>query len=93
MFIRSLDEKELEIESMESMGMEMEHIFPQTPSGQAMRWSKFKHSDSREIYDLMQQRVFPAIKGMKHGRLPDFTEQGELMQACAFDGGASRAGL
>ena len=79
MFIRSLDEKELEIESMESMGMEMEHIFPQTPSGQAMRWSKFKHSDSREIYDLMQQRVFPAIKGMKHGRLPDFTEQGELI--------------
>lgn len=93
MFIRSLDEKELEIESMESMGMEMEHIFPQTPSGQAMRWSKFKHNDPREIYDLMQQRVFPAIKGMKHGRLPDFTEQGELMQACAFDGGASRAGL
>lgn len=79
MFIRSLDEKELEIESMESMGMEMEHIFPQTPSGQAMRWSKFKDSDSREIYDLMQQRVFPAIKGMKHGRLPDFTEQGELI--------------
>ena len=79
MFIRSLDEKELEIESMESMGMEMEHIFPQTPSGQAMRWSKFKHSDPREIYDLMQQRVFPAIKGMKHGRLPDFTEQGELI--------------
>ena len=79
MFIRSLDEKELEIESMESMGMEMEHIFPQTPSGQAMRWSKFKHSDPREIYDLMQQRVFPAIKEMKHGRLPDFTEQGELI--------------
>lgn len=79
MFIRSLDEKELEIESMESMGMEMEHIFPQTPSGQAMRWSKFKHNDPREIYDLMQQRVFPAIKGMKHGRLPDFTEQGELI--------------
>ncbi len=42
-----------------------------------MRWSKFKNNDSRDIYDVISQRVFPAIKNMKHGRLPDFNEKGE----------------
>ena len=28
----------------------------------------------------MQQRVFPAIKKMKYGRLPDFDENGELVE-------------
>ena len=34
MFIRSLDAKELENESMESLGIPVEKIFPPTPSGQ-----------------------------------------------------------
>ncbi len=80
MFIRSLDEKELEIEKSEKeFEMEMDHIFPASEVGQSMRWSKFKHIDPREMYDIVSQRVFPAIKGMKHGLLPDFTEQGELI--------------
>ena len=58
----------------------MEKIFPQSATGQSMRWSKFKDNDPREIYDVISQRVFPAIKNMKHGRLPDFTEQGELIE-------------
>ena len=45
-----------------------------------MRWSKFKDKDSREIFLTMQQRVFPAIKKMKYGRLPDFDENGELVE-------------
>ena len=45
-----------------------------------MRWSKFKNDDPREIYDVISQRVFPAIKNMKHGHLPDFTEQGEMIE-------------
>ena len=56
MFIRSLDEKELETEEYENMmggAASLEKIFPQTPSGQAMRWSKFKDRDPREIYDLI----------------------------------------
>ena len=54
MFIRSLDEKELETEEFEHMtGEKMEKI---------------------------SQRVFPAIKNMKHSRMPDFTEQGELVE-------------
>ena len=78
MFIRSLDEKELETEEFEHMtGEKMDKIFPQTATGQSMRWSRFKHSDPREIYDIISQRVFPAIKGMKGGHLPDVSQQNE----------------
>ena len=81
MFIRSLDEKELETEAFENMSNEkMDKIFPQSPAGQAMRWSKFKNHDPRQIYTIMSERVFPAIKHMKYGRLPDFTAQGELIE-------------
>lgn len=65
MFIRSLDEKELENESFEALsGEAMPKIFPQDEDGQAMRWSKFKTKDSRMIYDLVGTKVFPFIKGM-----------------------------
>ena len=75
MFIRSLDEKELENEEFANMtGDTADLIFPQSEIGQAMRWSKFKDRDPREIYDLIMQRVFPAVKNFKNGRLPDFTE-------------------
>ena len=95
MFIRSLDEKELETEEFENlMGEKMEHIFPASPAGQSMRWSKFKNNDPRDIYDVMSQRVFPAIKNMKQGRLPDFDERGELVEIsdgqyrlCSLHGG------
>ena len=81
MFIRSLDEKELETEEFENMtGEKMDKIFPQSAVGQSMRWSKFKNNDPRDIFDVISQRVFPAIKSMKHGRLPDFNEKGELME-------------
>lgn len=81
MFIRSLDEKELETEELENMtGETMSKIFPQTESGQSMRWSRFKESDPRIIFEILSQRVFPAIKGMKHGRLPDVGENEELME-------------
>ena len=78
MFIRSLDEKELETEEFERMtGEKMDRIFPESVTGQAMRWSRFKNNDAREIYEIISKRVFPAIKNMKNGRLPDFTDQGE----------------
>ncbi len=81
MFIRSLDEKELETEDLETItGEKMDKIFPQSPTGQAMRWSKFKNNDPRSIYEVVSQRVFPAIKNMKYGRLPDFTQQGEMIE-------------
>lgn len=65
MFIRSLDEKELENESFEALtGEKMTKIFPQDEEGQSMRWSKFKNKDSREIYEIIGQKVFPFIKGL-----------------------------
>ena len=81
MFIRSLDEKELENEEFANMtGESVDMIFPQSESGQAMRWSKFKERDAREIFDIISQRVFPAVKKMKYGRLPDFDDRGELIE-------------
>ena len=63
MFIRSLDEKELETEEFEAMtGESLPKIFPQSAAGQSMRWSQFKDRDPREIYDIISQRVFPAKK-------------------------------
>ncbi len=80
MFIRSLDEKELESEEFENMtGEKMQKIFPQSPTGQAMRWSKFKNNDPRDIFTTMTQRIFPAIKNMRNGVLPDFNRMGEMI--------------
>ncbi|HHU50444.1 MAG TPA: SAM-dependent DNA methyltransferase, partial [Firmicutes bacterium] len=64
MFIRALDEKEIENESLEALGVEVPKIFPQTPEGQAMRWSKFKDKDAREIFELVRDKVFPFIKSL-----------------------------
>lgn len=65
MFIRSLDEKELENESFEAtFGEPMPKIFPQDEEGQSMRWSKFKTKDPRVIYDIVGTKVFPFIKSM-----------------------------
>lgn len=82
MFIRSLDEKELETEGFEAMtGESLPKIFPQSEAGQSMRWSKFKDCHPREIFDIMSQRVFPAIKNMRGGMLPDFDAHGEMVFA------------
>lgn len=81
MFIRSLDEKELENEGFENLtGEAGEKIFPQSAVGQSMRWSKFKDKDPRDIYNTISLRVFSAIKNMKYGRLPDFDESGEIIE-------------
>ena len=80
-FIRSLDEKELENEQFEAIsGISRPKIFPQSEIGQSMRWSKFKDKDARVIFDIIKHRVFPAIKGMKGGRLPDFDTNGEIVE-------------
>lgn len=81
MFIRSLDEKELENETFEAFsGESLRKIFPQSDIGQSMRWSKFKDRDPREIYEIMSQRIFPAIKNMHDGHLPDINAQGEIIE-------------
>lgn len=80
MFIHQLDQKELELESAESDGDELfAKIFPESPIGQSMRWSKFKDRDAEEIYRIVSLYVFPAIKSMKNGRLPDFDDAGRMI--------------
>ena len=90
MFIRSLDEKELENEEFANMmGEAVDNIFPLSDFGQSMRWSKFKDKDSREIFDIISQRVFPAVKNIKNGKLPDFNEAGELVEIASTDADTS----
>ncbi len=81
MFIRSLDEKELENEEFSNMtGDAAEPIFPRSEIGQAMRWSRFRDKDARDIYNIISKYAFPAIKKMKYGRLPDFDKNGEMIE-------------
>lgn len=80
-FIRSLDEKEFENEEFdESSGTTSARIFPASKTGQSMRWSRFKDMDPEETFRIVRDRVFPAIKAMKNGRLPDFNEKGEMIE-------------
>ena len=81
MFIRSLDSRELELESLVAAGMDdIQMVFPQTPTGQSMRWSNFKNKDARDIFRIIKNQVFPAIMNIKNGILPDVTEQGEVLE-------------
>ncbi|MGF7060027.1 type I restriction-modification system subunit M [Brassicibacter mesophilus] len=74
MFIRSLDEKEMENESIENLGGEVPNkIFPQTPDGKDMRWSKFKYKDAREIFEIVGQKIFPFIKSMNNNKESAFS--------------------
>jgi type I restriction enzyme M protein len=74
MFIRSLDEKELESESFEALsGEEQPKYFPPGEDGQNMRWSKFKNRDPRFIYDIVSTKVFPFIKSMNGNNASAFS--------------------
>lgn len=80
MFIRALDEQEIKnIKNKTILGGNVELIFPESEIGQAMRWSNFKFRNADEIYNLVSNYIFPAIKAMKHGRLPDFDDTGKLI--------------
>lgn len=68
MFIRSLDDIEIETEQKENMmGIPGKHIFSETQ--QKLRWSKFKNLGPDEIFKLMKDEkdgIFAFIKTM-HG--------------------------
>ncbi|MDD4080687.1 MAG: class I SAM-dependent DNA methyltransferase [Eubacteriales bacterium] len=68
MFIHDLDEKELKNESFEAVsGQKMPRVFPRDEAGQQMRWSRFRHLDAREMYDIIALKVFPFIKSLNGG--------------------------
>ena len=64
MFMKSLDDKELEAENIEMLGMTAKHVFPQTEEGQAIRWSRFKDLPAEQMFDVVSQKAFPFIKTM-----------------------------
>ena len=84
MFIRSLDQKEINNEKKAVMfkrrgiKSQVDMIFPASEAGQSMRWSRFKDADPDVIFNTLRVKVFPAIKEMKYGMLPDFDENGEV---------------
>lgn len=76
MFIRQLDEKELEAEQMEQiLGAEQPRVFPETYRnpygaeipGDQLRWSRFKDKPAQEMYRIVSEFVFPFIKGIGDG--------------------------
>ncbi|MFC6333315.1 N-6 DNA methylase [Paenibacillus septentrionalis] len=74
MFIRTLDEKDIETESMEALtGESMSKIFPLNEEGQSMRWSNFKTKDARIIFDTIKDNVFPFIKTISNDKTSAFT--------------------
>lgn len=80
-FIRALDEKEQETEGMENLlGTEQPKIFPQSEIGQSMRWSRFKYQNPQRIFQIVSQLVFPAIKNMRGGRLPEIDANGNVVE-------------
>ncbi|WP_348620286.1 type I restriction-modification system subunit M [Paenibacillus polymyxa] len=82
MFIRSLDEKEIENESFEAIsGASMPKIFPQDEDGQSLRWSKFKTKDARIMFDILSTKVFPFIKSMNEEKASAFSR---YMQDATF---------
>lgn len=73
MFMRSLDEKELETERMEAMlGVEQTHIFPEVfvndrneeIAGKEIRWSYFKDKPAEDMYMIVDRFAFPFIKSL-----------------------------
>ena len=73
MFMRSLDEKELETERMEAMlGVEQPHIFPEVfvndrneeIAGKEIRWSYFKDKPAEDMFMIVDRFAFPFIKSL-----------------------------
>ena len=69
MFMKSLDDKELEAEQMAQLtGVPAAKLtFPQTPEGQALRWSRFKNLPAEQMFAIVSQKVFPFLKTLHTG--------------------------
>lgn len=97
MFMRSLDEKELESEKMEQMlGTELDRIFPETYHnsygaeipGDQLRWSRFKDLPAQEMYRVVNEFAFPFIK-----QLGDESAFAKAMESATFGFPAGKPSL
>ena len=71
MFIRRLDELEMQRENqalLRNSGLQ-NALFP--PDKQHYRWNKFKNIDPEEMFELVKDKVFPFIKTI-HGQQSAF---------------------
>lgn len=93
MFIRSLDEVEMETEEMAILSKSVHRplIFPESDVGQSMRWNRLIDMEARQMFDIISTRVFPAIKNMRGGQLPDFDQSGNMVPRGNVDEGTSMA--
>ena len=71
MFMKSLDDRELEVEQMAQLtgspasGL----VFPVTPEGRRLRWHNFKNKPADEMFAIVSQEVFPFIRTMHTGNV------------------------
>lgn len=74
MFAKQLDEKEADIETTELLTQtQQEHIFGGSDEEQALRWRNFRKMESRELYAVFSQRVFPFIKNVNKDKKSSFS--------------------
>ena len=63
LFIKGLDDIETRKEN-EANFLEVSYVGIFSTDKQHLRWSKFKDIDSRDMYNIMSNEVFPFIKGL-----------------------------
>ena len=73
LFIKGLDEVDTKNEQTEQiLGVKFDRIFDD--EHQDCRWSKFKNLPANEMFNLMNNKIFPFIKSMKIGKSASFTK-------------------
>lgn len=84
MFMHQLDEREFEIEKMETLlQVQQQHVFPKTYKnasgkeidGNELRWSRFKDKPAETMYLMVSEFAFPFIKNL--GEESAFTQSME----------------
>lgn len=67
LFIKRLDELHtLEEKKANRLRRPLENpIFPQTPEGDELRWSRFKNIGPQEMFETVSEKVFPFIKEIR----------------------------
>ena len=71
-FIKSLDDKQLRSEKeAELLGIEPKIIFDK--DNEELRWSNFKHFDSKKMFEIMSTKVFPFIKNLSNNDNSSFS--------------------
>lgn len=75
MFIRSLNERKLEQEEFDNLTGETGiRIFPRARRASPYAGAALNDRDAQDIFAVLSHRVFPAVKQMKYGCLPDFND-------------------